>query len=351
MHPALLTLGMLKLPLPSPPSLWLAKSAADWSRQTEKSRPPPRTSSLRTLRAALELLIPVHCTHPRPRRRAALELFCSSAFTLQILIHGLASAVFEHKFRGIEAGYSPSLQVLQVRDFEKGLANWMACFERLAPETGCTELARSALVTYHFTSILLRESLSDILMAAGAAYSWGRVVTPQRAQDAFEPLVSTQPVGQDAHSHALKILNLCLEYEDGTANSAGVGRLLHPLHLTYNTFIAVLVLWAYALGLSRTHSAKEEQPRPAQALWVVEAGKLKMVNPTVRESGIGESDADVLGGIMERGFTKPEIGAHEIEGIRGDVRKLMRMVRGRLEGSAWELCELSSDKWRSLTVC
>ncbi|OBT65092.1 hypothetical protein VE03_05224 [Pseudogymnoascus sp. 23342-1-I1] len=339
MHPALLTLGMLKLPLPSPPSLWLVKSAADWSRQTKNSRPPPRTSSLRTLRSALELLIPVHCTHSRPRRRATLQLFCSSAFTLQILVHGLASAVFEHKFRGVEAGYSPSLQLLQIRDFEEGLASWMVCFERLAPETGCTELARSALVTYHFTSILLRESLSDILMAAGTAYSWGRAVTPQRAQDAFLPLVSTQPVGQDAYRHALKILSLCVEDEDGTANSGGVRRVLHPLYLTYNTFIAVLVLWAYALGLSRTYSAKAGEPQPVQALWAVQSGKLKKVDPAgrARVPGTRGNEAAALSGILERGFAKPEIGAEEIERIRGDVRGLMRMVRGRLEGSAWEL--------------
>ncbi|OBT73201.1 hypothetical protein VF21_08720 [Pseudogymnoascus sp. 05NY08] len=329
MHPALLTLGMLKLPLPSPPSLWLAKSAADWHRQTEKTRPPPRTSSLRTLRLALELLIPVHCTHSRPRRRAASHHFCSSAFTLQILVHGLASAVFEHKFRGVEAGSSPGLLLLQVRDFEDGLASWMACFERLAPETGCTELARSALVTYHFTSILLRESLSDILMAAGTAYSWGRAVTPQRAQDAFVPLVSTQPVGQDAYHHALKILSLCLEDEDTSVNAEGGRRALHPLYFTYNTFIAVLVLWAYTLGLSRTHSEKAGQLQPAQTFWVVDAGKLKRADLAGR--------AAALGGIIERGFAKPEIGAYDIEGIKQDVRGMMRMVRGRLEGSAWEL--------------
>ena len=349
MHPALLTLGMLKLPLPSPPSLWLAKSAADWSRQSENSRPPQRTSSLRTLRSALELLIPVHCTHPRPRRRPALKLFCSSAFTLQILVHGLASAVFEHKFRGVEAGNSPGLQLLQIRDFEDGLASWMACFERLAPETGCTELARSALITYHFTSILLRESLSDILMAAGTAYSWGRAVTPQRAQDAFIPLVSTQPVGQDAYRHALKILSLCVEDEDGMGKAGEVRRVLHPLYLTYNTFIAVLVLWAYVLGLSRMHSAKAGHPQPAQTLWVVEAGKLKRVDPAGRAAVTVGSEAAALGGILERGFAKPEVGAEEIERIRGDVRGMMRMVRGRLEGSAWELCKSSpnNQRWRA----
>ncbi|KFY33449.1 hypothetical protein V494_07621 [Pseudogymnoascus sp. VKM F-4513 (FW-928)] len=337
MHPALLTLGMLKLPLPSPPSLWLAKSAGDWSRQTESSRPPPRASSLRTLRSALELLIPVHCTHPRPRRRAALQLFCSSAFTLQILIHGLASAVFEHKFRGVEAGCSPGLQLLQIRDFEDGLSSWMACFEHLAPETGCMELARSALVTYHFTSILLRESLSDILMAAGTAYSWGRAVTPRRAQDAFGQLVNMQPVGQDAYRHAIKILSLCLENEDGTANTNEGRRVLHPLYLTYNTFIAVLVLWAHALGLSRTHSAKAGLPQPAQALWIVEAGKLKRVDAARRPPGTAADESAALDGIVERGFATPETGSHEIEGIKGDVRRMMRMVRGRLEGSSWEL--------------
>ncbi|KFY48609.1 hypothetical protein V495_01190 [Pseudogymnoascus sp. VKM F-4514 (FW-929)] len=309
MHPALLTLGMLKLPLPAPPSLWLAKSAADWSRQTEKSRPPPRTSSLRTLRSALELLIPVKCTHSRPRHRAARELFCSSAFTLQILIHGLASAVFEHKFRGLDAGCSPGLQLLQVRDFEDGLSSWMACFERLAPETGCMELARSALVTYNFTSILLRESLSDILMAAGTAYSWGRAVTPQRAQDAFVPL------------------------REGGPPAAGTGALGCSRWEAKK-----LVLWAYALGLSRLHSAKAGHPQPAQALWVVQAGKLKSADPAGRSAaGASGSDGAALGGILGRGFAKPEIGVAEIEGIKADVRLAMRMVRGRLEGSSWEL--------------
>lgn len=179
-------------------------------------------------------------------------------------------------------------------------------------------------------------------MAAGTAYSWGRAVTPQRAQDAFLPLVSTKPVGQDAYRHALKILSLCLEDGDVTANADGARRVLHPLCLTYNTFIAVLVLWAYALGLSRMHSANSGHPQPAQSLWVVEAGKLKKVGPVGRASDTGGSEVTALEGILERGFAKPEIGAEEIEGIRGDVRGMMRMVRRRLEGGAWELCELCS---------
>jgi hypothetical protein len=101
-----------------------------------------------------------------------------------------------------------------------------------------------------------------------------------------------------------------------------------------------LVLWAYALGLSRLHSAKAGHPQPAQALWVVEAGKLKSADPASRSAaGTSGSDGAALGGILGRGFAKPEIGVAEIEGIKADVRLAMRMVRGKLEGSSWELCE------------
>ena len=214
MHPSLLSLGMIKLPLPCSPTLWQAKTASEWERHMEETRQSSRTPSLRTLRSALELLLPVHCDHSRQRRRGTLQIFSSSAFTLQVLVHGLASAIFEHKFRSVESGCSPGIHALKLRDFEEGLSCWYSCFELLRLDHSCTELARSSMITYHFAAILLRESLSDIQMAAGTAYSWGRAVTPQRAQEAFLQLVSTQPVGQEAYRHALKILSLCLNDDE-----------------------------------------------------------------------------------------------------------------------------------------
>ena len=98
-------------------------------------------------------------------------------------------------------------------------------------------------------------------MAAGTAYSWGRVVTPQRAQEAFLPLIGPKPVGKEAYHHALKIIGLCLAEEQERGEMLQLqtelvaSRPIYPLHLTYNAFIAVLVLWSHALGLSRSQSS------------------------------------------------------------------------------------------------
>jgi hypothetical protein len=340
---------MIKLPLPCSPGLWQAKTATEWERQMELARPTSRVSSLRSLRSAVELLLPAHCDHSRQRRRGTLQVFSSSAFTLQVLIHGLASAVFEHRFRGVDSGCAQGIHILKLRDFEEGLACWYDCFEHMSLDRSCTELARSSLITYHFVAILLRESLSDIQMAAGTAYSWGRVVTPQRAQEAFLPLVSTQPVGQEAYRHALQILGLCLDDDQGrTEKSHSQAQIpsrisLHPLHLTYNTFIAVLVLWAHTLGLSRLQSSRQLQHQPRHPIWVVEGGQLKIIEATARGSSdsnaLENGDTGELGNILERGFARPEIDVQEIETIRGDVRRLMRIVRYRLSQSTWEICK------------
>ncbi|OBT60142.1 hypothetical protein VE03_10578 [Pseudogymnoascus sp. 23342-1-I1] len=88
MTPANPDLKTLDLPLPAPSSLWLAESAADWSYQAEMARKPPR----HTFQSALKLLI---ANGNKPRRREALKIFSSNAFTLHILIHGVASAIRE----------------------------------------------------------------------------------------------------------------------------------------------------------------------------------------------------------------------------------------------------------------
>lgn len=335
MHPAHLSLGMIKLPLPCSPSLWQAKSAIEWERQLELTRQPYRTASLRNLRSSIELLLPAHCDHSRQRRRGALVVFSASAFILQILIHGLASAIFEYKFRGVNSGCSPGIQALKLREFEEGLATWYSCFEHQnVTDHGATEILRSSLITYHVVSILLKESLSDIQMAAGIAYSWGRVVTPQRAQEAFLPLVSTQPVGKEAYEHALKVLSLCLIEVDQPKKVSSPQRPLHPLYLTYNAFISVVVLWGYALGLSRSqrHQHKSRDP-----IWTVQNGKLKLVNEN--ESFGDSSDSKELGELLERGFAPSGVDLREVEGIRADVRRLMHIARNKLDENPWDLCK------------
>jgi hypothetical protein len=97
----------------------------------------------------------------------------------------------------------------------------MACFNQ-PPDTGCPELLRSALVTYHFASILLRKSLSDILIAVGTIYSYGCAVTPQRVQDAFPSLESNGTERQGGY-HVVEILKLCVD-DDDTERAVGTYR-------------------------------------------------------------------------------------------------------------------------------
>jgi hypothetical protein len=353
MHPSLLSLGMIKLPLPCAPALWEAQNATEWVRHMEETR---RASYVKNLRDSIEFLLRDHCEHSRQRQRETLHMYGSSAFTLQVLIHGLASAVLEHKFRSVDSQCTSSLHVLKQRDFEQGLGCWYRCFQHMSHSRSSTEMARSSLITYHLVAILLQESLSDIQMAAGIAYSWGRAVTPQRAQDAFLPLVSTQPVGQEAYRHALKVISLCLDNDRSiTAELRAQSQLssrspLSPLYLTYNTFIAVLVLWAYTLGLSRSQSSQQHLQQPRDSIWVVKAGELKFRegapprdnNDTALESG----DIEDLESILDRGFARSEVDSQKIEDIRTDVRHLMRLVRNCLAESEWELCTLLTPSIR-----
>ena len=97
-------------------------------------------------------------------------------------------------------------------------------------------------------------------------------------------------------------------------------------------YIAVLVVWAHALGL--------RSAQPKKSLWAVKAGRLKLVDLSepraIEEGGIGDED---LRGVLMREFSKPGIGAEGIEEISVAAIGMIKMVQKKLEGSAWELCE------------
>ena len=111
MHPQLLSLGMVKVPLPCSSALWQAKTAIEWERQMDRTCQPSRASSLRSLKASVELFLQPRYEQTRQRRRGVLQIFSENALLLQILIHGLASAVFEHRFRGVDSGCAPGINI------------------------------------------------------------------------------------------------------------------------------------------------------------------------------------------------------------------------------------------------
>ena len=359
MHPSLLSVGMMKLPLPCSTALWQAKSADEWARQMNREKQSSRVSTVKSLRASIELLL----SCPDQSRLRRLVGFSAGAFTLQILIHGLASAVFEHKFRSVDSGYSEAFNTVKLKEFEQGLECWYNCFEHMQLDGEPTELARSSLVKYHLISILLRESLSDIQMAAGTAYSWGRAVTPQRAQDAFTRLVSGQHVARESYQHGLRVLLLCLvdtDSQDNAKSSQDMAQ--YPLNLTYVPFIAVLVLWAYALSLSRTKASAGQRDRMANRVWTANGDQLEVAELTqlhaTEEFGQSFSTSAYkdptcsIEGIIQRGLARRDILEIELETIRNDVRQLMSMAQKRLAESPWELgtCTEVSGKMSNILL-
>jgi hypothetical protein len=306
---------------------------------------------MQSLQAAIEMLLPMRTDHPQYGKRDILRDFCSNPFAIQIFIHGIASTVFEHRFRTVDSACRPSVDVLKLGEFEEALSRWHTCFLSMGEVDRETEMARSALITYHLVSILLRESLSDIQMAAGTSYSWGRAVTPQRAQEAFLPLITTNPVGRDAYFHALEIVSLCLNgrieiFSPGSMQSENQLRLSatpQPLYLTYSAFIGVLVLWAYGLGLGRS---KTSQQVPADSFG--RHGKkssITLVRQWSSQNGQASSNnsTSILADIIERESNRPDMDPHEVERIRSDVRLLMQVVRDRLINTSWEICMESAS--------
>jgi hypothetical protein len=307
------------------------------------ARQPSQARPIRSLQASVGLLFPLRSDHLSHGRREALQDFSSSPLALQILIHGIASTVCEHRFRTVDSACGPSIHLLKITEFEEALARWHTCFENMSKENSETELGRSALIIYHFVTILLRESLSDIQMAAGTANSWGRVVTPQRAQEAFLPLVTTKPVSRDAYCHGLAILSLCMDDPAGISGQVKEqvqeqSQLFpRPLCLTYNAFIGVLVIWAYALGLGR-----EKLPRTQRGTASFMTGGNISIEDAPRHgneaSSLLSDDNSILGSIIEHEFNRPAMDSLEVESIRSDVRVLMQMVTSRLTNTSWEIC-------------
>jgi hypothetical protein len=342
---------MLKIPLPSSSAVWQASTATEWETAMTMTRQPSRGRSMQSLQAALEMILPMRTDHPQYGKRDSLRDFFSNPFAIQIFIHGIASTVFEHRFRTVESACRNSVDVLKLGEFEEALSRWHTCFLSMGDVDRETEMARSALITYHLVSILLRESLSDIQMAAGTSYSWGRAVTPQRAQEAFLPLITTKPVGRDGYFHALEIVSLCLNERmeissPGSMQSENQSRLSatpQPLYLTYNAFIGVLVLWAYGLGLGRS---KTSQQQPADSFG--RHGKKSSITLVRQGSSLNgqassNNSTSILANIIERESNRPDMDPNEVERIRSDVRLLMQMVRDRLINTSWEICMESAS--------
>jgi hypothetical protein len=335
-HPAALSVGMMKLPLPSCPALWEATTASEWESQMRQTKRLSR-SRFYSLEVSVESLLSMR--DPDHKREFLQRFNSSNPLALYILIHGIAASVGDFKYRSIASSSTPATRILKIADFEEALTQWRFCFEKMSDSDKVSRLSWSALVMYHFTAVLLRNNISDIQMAAGSAFSFGRDVTPQRAQAAYTRLVTSQPVSHDTYLHGLEIVRLCLQDVDVVSPKSGVGGSSlqpRPLWQTYTAFLGILVLWTYTLALeelgrSRVSSATSLlQPRYSRGLSIC-----------VPETFENDSTAETLATMVDRELGYSEFDMLEVKTIRNDVNRLINTVEERLADSPWAICRCS----------
>ncbi|KAK2774632.1 hypothetical protein FQN52_004245 [Onygenales sp. PD_12] len=324
-HHASLSVGMMKLPLPSHPSLWEASSALEWEAQMRQAKRPGR-SRFHSLQSAVEALLSMRDSDSK---RDSLQRFnLSNPLSLHIIIHGIASAIGDAKYRSVASSSTLAIQTLRMADFDEALGQWRICFDTLTEPERASRQSWNALVMYYFSSILLRTNLPEIQMAAGSTFSSGRAVTRQGAQAAYNRLVSSDPVSHDSYLHGLQIVSLCLHDFGNQSTIIGSGEALavepRPLWQTYGAFLGLLVLWAHTLGLEklgnvRVNSMSSLQPLPSAFL--------------------SSTAAATLANMYDRELGHSKLDMQEVQKIKNDLRRLIATVCHRLGERTWEISQ------------
>lgn len=335
-HHALLSANMMKLPLPSPSTVWEASTAPEWETQMRQLKRSTR-SRYYSLDSAVESIMSLK--DPDHKREFMQCFNVSNPLSIHFLIHGIAAAISDAKYRGVASSTSLVTQSLQMVDFDEALRHWKACFDKLPESDAKSRIAWCSQVMYHFSAVLLRNNLSDIQMAAGSAYTSGRAVTPQCAQAAYSRLISTDPISHDSYLHGLEVVSLCLQDLDGVPGGGGgappvgsapsmhFGKLEpRPLWQTYGAFLGLLVVWARALGLEHEDSIK----RTSIGSWAA---------ATLSSNLIPNAAVATLSSMYQRELTRVESAQEDIQTLKIELRQLIGVVCERLTARPWEICK------------
>ncbi|KFZ11204.1 hypothetical protein V502_07678 [Pseudogymnoascus sp. VKM F-4520 (FW-2644)] len=225
--------------------------------------------------------------------RIARGDFEENPFSMCILIQGIASAVIELN-QAIPSTSSKAIRLLKSADFKAALAHWWEHFSTMDDKIQEEEMSISALISYHFTYILLYMDVNRIAMAAGIPH----------ARDNANPLeldgeAQANSGGEQVYLHLQKILQLCLDERHKPS--------LRPLHRVYTEFLIVLI---YSVHLTELEDQKIQQP---------------------------DRNRDWIGEHLQ------PIASLDLIAMKIDVRRTMRTVRDRLVCNSWELGQEASQ--------
>ncbi|KAJ5620013.1 hypothetical protein N7510_003997 [Penicillium lagena] len=261
-----LSVTMMKRTLPCSASLWQAPTAEDWEVQMSTDK-HLRQHHRHGLHSLMEHLLTAQDSEFKRGNWYRFE--AANALSSYILIHGLIAAIAEDKYRVVESTASSATRTLKKLDFSNGLRLWRHSFECIPASQRNSPLVRNAKLMYHFAAVLIANTISDPQMAAGTALSFGRVVTAQRSQEAYNRLISTDRLDQESYLHGLAIVQLGLQSHeepfDGDANNMeaedgdSTTTISVPVWQAYSAFLGVLIVWARVIHLGRIPEPNGEE--------------------------------------------------------------------------------------------
>jgi hypothetical protein len=338
MEPSLLSTGMLNLPLPSPESLWQAKTANEWANLVILNQ----VQTPKTLQTLIKVVFPEYNAQLTDDISFYSIPSGPDMFTIHILIHAIASAVLDHKHRSTHCGSSYAITLLKMEDFKLALERWHHYFSQINTAKQKTKMGTSALITFHLTWILLHDDLSSIQLAAGSALAVGSSDL-RETQDTSSSLLVPRRVSNSSFLHALEIVDICLSNptEGSIPVSLDKAHDINPLYRNYTAFLGVMVAWAYTLSRSLRHlSAVTVTQMPSAPCFSNQLGNdgSFLVPPLEVNRARNE---EILPPVWKSESGQTEVNMQDLKTIKDDVYKLMEIVRGRLASSSWILAQES----------
>lgn len=338
-HHASLSVGMMKLPFPSAPSVWEAKSPSEWETQMRLAKQSTR-AKFYSLNSSIVALMSIKDADHRHEFTSRFD--SSNPFALHILIHGIASAIGDDKYRTVTSSSSFATHILKISDFDEALRYWHGCFNRMPDVDKLSGVSWSALLMYHFANVLLRNNISDIQMAAGSAFSFGRMVTAQRAQDAHKRLATTLPVGHESYMHGLAIVNLCLQ--DATERSQEEIAPPRPPWQIYCAFLGALILWARTVSLEKLGRSRANNASHGISPYSVTDAEFSIMRHAANTA------VEPVAKMVNHELNYSDLDIHDVYTTKEDLYLLIQTVRERLGGSSWYICKSKNRTVRHIQM-
>ncbi|PVH88669.1 hypothetical protein DL98DRAFT_622146 [Cadophora sp. DSE1049] len=245
MRPAMLSTSMLDLPLPYPSSIWQAETAVEWEKELARSNEASKNSA--PLKFGQLVVVLLGHDHPSPE----YNNYFRDPVTMDVVIHAIVSEMLDLS-RAVPTASSKAIDLLKKSDLGNGLARWRSYFDQMDAQIQESEIAASALATYHLAGIFLREEISALIASCGASslesltsfFSSSDNDDRSGKRDAFK-------IGKDACIHAVKIVKLYLRESFSTR--------IRSFYQNHTAVIACLVLTTYMSNIKQPREPERRE--------------------------------------------------------------------------------------------